>query len=154
MVPPAVRIKERKAMKSIIARIAARLLTPVLLVLSVIVLFRGHQLPGGGFIAALLAATGLNYHAIVYDPGKIYRILPAHPAHLMAMGLLFCIMAAAAGFLQGRDMLTGLWVEPDVPLLGRVSLGTPLLFDTGIFFIVTGALVLIFLLLIEEIEWK
>ncbi|MBD3287878.1 Na(+)/H(+) antiporter subunit B, partial [candidate division KSB1 bacterium] len=54
-------------MKSLILRIAGRNLLPMFVFFSIIVLVRGHDAPGGGFIGGLLAAAGFILYAVAYD---------------------------------------------------------------------------------------
>ncbi|MBR9999601.1 MAG: Na(+)/H(+) antiporter subunit B [Cyclobacteriaceae bacterium] len=141
-------------MNSQITQLASKYLLPVLIVISVIVFFRGHHHPGGGFIAALIAATAIIFNAMVTETGSVYKRLFSHPVRLVAAGMSFCFLAAFAGLLESRPLFYGYWTEIKLPLVNKISLGTPLLFDAGVFLVVTGSLLTVFLLILEEIEWK
>ena len=141
-------------MTSRIAQLTSRYLLPVMIAISIIVFFRGHHQPGGGFIAALIATSGIIFNAMVTETKTAYRRLFFDPVILMASGMSFCFLSAAAGPLTGRPLFYGYWAEIKLPLLNKISLGTPLLFDAGVYFVVTGALMMVFLLIMEEIAWK
>lgn len=117
----------------------ARMLFPLLLVLSWWVLYRGHNLPGGGFIGGLVAASAFILYALGETTDEARRRLRVDPATLMAIGLLVALLSALLGLLAGEPFMTGLWLPGfSLPLLGKVHLGTPLLFDVGVYFAVIG----------------
>jgi multisubunit Na+/H+ antiporter MnhB subunit len=66
-------------MQSYILKAATRLLVGLILVFSVYLLFRGHNAPGGGFSAALVAATAFALFAIAEGPGPVYQALRIDP---------------------------------------------------------------------------
>lgn len=126
-------------MTSTLLIIASRYICPLLLVLSFIVLYRGHNLPGGGFIGGLIAASSVLLMAIAQGWDKTENRLPLQPMTLMAIGLA---MAGASGFFgiaYGGAFMQGVWLPFfELPLLGKVKLGTPLLFDIGVYLVVIG----------------
>lgn len=136
-------------MKSLILRAATRLLTGLMLVFAVYLLLRGHNAPGGGFAAALVATTAFALFAIVDRTSAVRRALRVPPQYLLGFGIVLAVAAGLAGPLAGRPFLTGLWWEPSGG--AGIALGTPLLFDTGVFFTVLGAL-LTLLLRLEEAQ--
>lgn len=136
---------------SIPLRIAARLLAPVLFVLSLIVLYRGHHLPGGGFIGGLLAASGVGLVLLGCGLEAARRALRFRPERLVAVGLL---VGAGSGLIapivSGDGFLHGVWLpEFHVPVLGAVHLGTPLLFDVGVYLCVIGFVLMCLFALVE-----
>ena len=135
-------------MNSLILRTATRLLIAVLLLLSVFLLLRGHDLPGGGFIGGLLAASALALYAIAYGYEAAAKLLRVPPQLVMGLGLAVSLAAGLAGALAGREVLTGLWWIRD---LGRfeLKLSTPLVFDVGVYLVVIGV-VLTMLFALEE----
>jgi len=135
-------------MNSLILRTATRLLIAVLLLLSVFLLLRGHDLPGGGFIGGLLAASALALYAIAYGYEAAAKVLRVPPQLVMGLGLAMSLTAGLAGALVGREVLTGLWWIRD---LGRfeLKLSTPLMFDIGVYLVVIGV-VLTMLFALEE----
>jgi len=135
-------------MNSLILRTATRLLIAVLLLLSVFLLLRGHDLPGGGFIGGLVAASALALYAIAYGYEAAAKVLRVPPQLVMGLGLAMSLTAGLAGALVGREVLTGLWWIRD---LGRfeLKLSTPLVFDIGVYLVVIGV-VLTMLFALEE----
>ena len=101
---------------------------------SLLLLWRGHNLPGGGFIGGLVAACGLILLVLTYGHGQIRRVLPVAPAQLIGIGLGCAAGAGMLGLIAGSAFLTGLWTFP-----GGLPLGTPLLFDIGVFLTVFGS---------------
>ena len=126
-------------MKYFILIQASRILFPTLLVLSLIVLYRGHNLPGGGFIGGLMAATAFILMGISRSMEQAKRGLRIDPVVLMAVGLLVALVSGLPGILAGAPFMTGQWLPGfSLPLIGKVHLGTPLVFDVGVYLVVIG----------------
>ncbi|MEX0322749.1 MAG: MnhB domain-containing protein [Puniceicoccaceae bacterium] len=126
-------------MSSAILNITARFLGPVLVLLSLIVLYRGHNLPGGGFIGGLIAASGILLIVLAKDWHGLERSWWPNPLLLLASGLAVTVLSGVIGLLYGQDFMTGIWLPAmELPLLGKVKLGTPLLFDVGVYLVVLG----------------
>lgn len=118
---------------------ASRLLFPALLLLSFVVLYRGHNLPGGGFIGGLLAATAFILVGLGDSMDRAKAILRIEPVTLMAIGLLVAVLSGLPGMLTGAPFMTGQWLPGfSLPLIGKVHLGTPLVFDVGVYMVVIG----------------
>jgi multicomponent Na+:H+ antiporter subunit B len=135
-------------MNSLILRTASRYLLVVLVVFSVFVLLRGHNEPGGGFIGGLLTAGGLTLYGLAFGPTAVRKLIRLDPRTLIGVGLICALVAAIAGPLTGRPVLTGLWAADPVPGIGKIS--TVLLFDVGVHLAVVGAIALILISLAEE----
>lgn len=117
----------------------ARTLQPILLGLAVITYYRGHHLPGGGFIAGLIAALSFMLIALGEGVGTARARLRIDPVALSGLGLVLALGSALPGFVLDGALLGGLWLPAfSVPVLGEVHLGTPLIFDAGVFLTVTG----------------
>jgi multicomponent Na+:H+ antiporter subunit B len=126
-------------MNYFILRRAAHVLFPCLLVLSLIVLYRGHNLPGGGFIGGLMAATAFILLGVGESMREARARLRIDPVVLMGWGLAIAVLSGVPGLLAGKAFMTGLWLPGfSLPLLGSVHLGTPLIFDCGVYFTVVG----------------
>jgi len=137
-------------MNSVILRTAARALEPLLLLFSVFLLIAGHDEPGGGFAGGLVAAAAFSLHALAYDGDAARRLLHVDPRTLIAGGLLLATVAAAAPAAARRPLLTGLWIDVRVPGFGEAAIGTPLLFDAGVYLLVTGVALLMIVTLAED----
>lgn len=136
-------------MMSVIVRTAARGLRPVLLLYAVFLLMAGHNEPGGGFVAGLVASAAVALHAIAYDVLSARRMVPVEPRTLIGVGLLLALASGVWPLLRGQQFLTGQWGRISGASVNGVALGTPLLFDAGVFALVIGATVLMILSLAE-----
>lgn len=126
-------------MPSLLLLISSRFISPMLLILSLIVLYRGHNLPGGGFIGGLIAASAVLLIAIGDGWEKTERLLPIQSMPLMVIGLSLAIVSGLFGIAADGVFMQGVWLPFfELPLIGKVKLGTPLLFDVGVFLVVIG----------------
>lgn len=123
-------------------RVVSRPVTLLLVGMSVVVLLRGHNEPGGGFIGGLLAAAGFVVHALAFGPLPARRLLRTSPLALLAVGLLLAALSGVPALLQGQAFMTGQWWGE---LLSLGKFGTVLLFDVGVYLVVLGAVTLILL---------
>jgi multicomponent Na+:H+ antiporter subunit B len=131
-------------MKSYLVRASARIIVPLLLVLSVLVLLRGHNEPGGGFIGGLVCGCAYVLWGIAFGMPAALQLLRVSPLRLMGWGLFLAGASALPALLVGRPIFTGLWPDWSIPtgIVGKIKLGTPLFFDVGIFLVVAGTVVL------------
>ena len=133
-------------MTSSILQTATRLLMPLLLLFALFLLFRGHNAPGGGFVAGLVVAAAFVLHAMAYGTAASRRALLVSPPLLLPIGLLVALISGLPGVLIGRPFMTGVWTTVGVGP-AAIALGTPLLFDIGVFLAVIGvALTMVFTL--------
>ncbi len=135
-------------MNSVILATVSRLLTGLLLVFSVFLLLRGHNLPGGGFSGGLVAASAFVLFAFASGFPAARSMLFFTPHVIIGLGLVVAIVAGLAGNVAGLPFLTGLWDKTPLPVIGK--LGTPLLFDVGVYFAVLGVTTLIVFSLGED----
>lgn len=132
-------------MNTLILREATRLLVTLILMFSVFMLLRGHDHPGGGFIGGLIASIAFCLLMFVSDAPDVRRLLRAEPAAIGGVGLGLAIAAGFIGLLvDSSPFLTSKWL-----VVGGLALGTPLVFDVGVYLVVVGA-VLTFVLGIAE----
>lgn len=142
------RKKRRMEARSLILATAVQLLLPLMLLLSLFLLLRGHNDPGGGFVGGLAAAAGIALYALASGVDAARQIIRVHPRSLIAAGLLISLCSGIAGPLAGRPFMTGLWLEAKLPVLSKI--GTPLLFDAGVYLVVAGVMTLIIFAFMEE----
>ncbi len=135
-------------MTSLILRVATGYLMPLLLLLSVFVLLRGHHEPGGGFIGGLLAAAAFAFHSLAWGPRATLLLLRVDPRTILGAGLVIALGAGGVAVIAGGAFLTPHWLPIAVPGVGKV--GTPLLFDLGVYLVVVGTTTLILLTLAED----
>lgn len=137
-------------MKSLILRATARFLLPLMLLFSVFLFLRGHNEPGGGFVAGLVAAGGYILYAMAYGVGEMRSLLWLDPRAFIGLGLAGALTSALWPTLAGKPLFTGLWVQISLGPLGKLKLGTPLLFDLGVYAAVFGVMLTIVVGLMEE----
>jgi multicomponent Na+:H+ antiporter subunit B len=135
---------------SLILRSAAQFLMPLLLLFSLFMLLRGHHEPGGGFIAGLIAAAAIALRLLAVGLDAARQTLHVDPRRLLAVGLLVALAAALWGPLRGEPFFSGMWGTLPLPLLGKVKLGTPLLFDFGVYLVVIGSVLTLVITLAEH----
>jgi multicomponent Na+:H+ antiporter subunit B len=136
-------------MNSIILRTAARFLIALLMLFSIFLLLRGHNEPGGGFVGGLVAAAAYILHALAFDVSATLAALRVAPRMLIGTGLLLAVGSGLLPLLFDDPFLTAIWWE--VPLgAGVLEIGTPLIFDTGVYVTVLGVALTIMLALVEE----
>jgi multisubunit Na+/H+ antiporter MnhB subunit len=137
-------------MHSLILKVATRLLVGLILVFAVYLLFRGHNAPGGGFVAALVAGTGFALAAISEGPAVVRSAIRIDPERIVMVGLGLAILCGLVGWLAGRPFLTGLWWIVTTDHSKGLAIGTPLFFDIGVFLTVLGTLLTLILALEEN----
>jgi multicomponent Na+:H+ antiporter subunit B len=135
---------------SLILQTATRLLVTLLLVFSLFLFLRGHDEPGGGFVGGLVAAAAFALHALAYAPARTRRALGVDPRTLVAAGLLVATASGLTALALGQPLLSGAWARIAVPGLGTLDVGTPLVFDAGVYLVVLGTTLVIVLTLGED----
>ncbi|MBT8379399.1 MAG: Na+/H+ antiporter subunit B [Ignavibacteria bacterium] len=135
-------------MFSIILSTASRYLLPLMLIFSFFLFLRGHNEPGGGFVGGLVAAAAYALYLIANGIEEAKLLLRAEPIKLIALGLFFAIVSTFLSLMTGQDFMTGIWAKNEFPVIGKV--GTPLLFDLGVYFLVLGIVLKIIFSLAEE----
>lgn len=123
-------------MRTVIFETAIKLLLPLFLAFSLFLLFRGHNAPGGGFIGGLLAAIGLFLRAMVFGTKNTIATYKIRPIGIIAIGLSVALVSILIPLFSGLPLMTGLWSDFTLPLIGK--LGTPLMFDIGVYIVVIG----------------
>lgn len=137
-------------MRGLILPTATTYLMPVLLLFSIFLLLRGHNEPGGGFAGGLVGAAAFILLSIADGVGVARRALRLDPRTLIGVGLLIMLLSGfVAPLLAGDAYLTSRWWDFDIGDY-VVSLGSPLLFDIGVYMGVAGTVLLITFSLEEE----
>ena len=131
-------------MSTLILRTGARVLMPLLLLYGLFLLLRGHNAPGGGFAGGLVIAAAYSLSVFAFGTAAARRALIVDPVQLIGAGLLLAIGTGLLPVLTGRPFLTALWFAPSI------GVGTPLLFDLGVFCVVIGVVLTMIFMLGEE----
>lgn len=135
-------------MFSIILSTASRYLLPLLLIFSFFLLLRGHNEPGGGFVGGLVAAAAYALYFIANGVNEAEKLLKAKPIQLISLGLLLAILSTLPSIFMGQNFMTGVWLDTNFPVIGKI--GTPLVFDVGVYLLVLGIALKIIFSLAEE----
>ncbi|MDF0512298.1 Na+/H+ antiporter subunit A [Agromyces sp. H3Y2-19a] len=124
--------------RSILIEVLVRLLFHPAIIVSVYLLFVGHNAPGGGFAGGLLAGLALVARYLAGGRYELGEAAPVDAGRLLGTGLLLAAGTATSSLLFGLTVFESTWFEADVPLLGHLSIGTSTLFDIGVYLVVVG----------------
>lgn len=114
---------------------------------------RGHQHPGGGFIAALVMTAAIALQGIAFGWEHANRILPYPTPVMVGLGLFLAVGTGTAGPLLGLPFLTHGFVELELPVLGHLELASAAVFDLGVFLVVVaGAKAILLALAMEKVQ--
>lgn len=142
-------------MKSEILKLGAGVLKYLFLIVSVWVLLRGHNFPGGGFIGGLIAGSALIFKPLAFEIESMRVESRQSGVVFLTLGLSLVLISAVTGLLTEGSVLKGMWSK--IPLFFTeepFKLGTPLIFDIGVYFTVIGFLFLVVISMMEEWRWK
>lgn len=123
---------------------------PILLLFSVFLLLRGHNLPGGGFVGGLVAAAAIILQLVACDAATARRILRLDPMALLPAGIGLALLSGLLAVALGLPFMTSRFVHLRLPVGGDLEVGLPTLFDTGVYLVVLGVVLVIVLNLAEE----
>lgn len=132
---------------SVIFQTMSRLFFVLMLVMSIYMLFRGHNNPGGGFIGGLIAALAFALLALAEDVEAARRSLRIHPVRLMGAGLFIASLSGLPGLVSDGSFLTHWWAA-----IGSTHLGTATIFDIGVFMVVVGGVLSLVFRFYEGVE--
>ncbi|WP_445428514.1 monovalent cation/H+ antiporter subunit A [Alishewanella sp. HL-SH05] len=118
-------------------------LLPLALMVSVYIFFRGHNLPGGGFIAGLITSVALILQYIAHGVDWVKSRMDIEYQRVIAIGLLIALVTGVASFAFGRPFLTSWFDYFHLPILGELELASAIAFDLGVYLTVVGATLLI-----------
>ncbi|MBB6172750.1 multisubunit Na+/H+ antiporter MnhB subunit [Nocardiopsis mwathae] len=124
--------------RSVLLEVVARLLIPSILTFAVFLLVTGHDRPGGGFAAGLVAGMAYVLRYVAGGRQELAAGLPTRPQGLLAIGLLATAGTATAPLLWGDPILRTFSYTADLPVFGKVKFASYLLFELGVVFIVVG----------------
>jgi multicomponent Na+:H+ antiporter subunit B len=133
---------------SLLLNIATRYLLPVLMLFSLFLLMRGHNEPGGGFTGGLVAASAMAFYAIAFGEEATRRLLGTHPRNFIVAGVAVAFLSGLVGLLTQGVFLVGVWDSTPIPVIGKI--GTPFIFDIGVYLAVLGVTLTILLALMDE----
>ena len=127
-------------------RIASSWILPLALVISLYIFLRGHNYPGGGFIAGLITSLALIIQYIALGQDQAEQMLKAKSGRLyeiwIGTGLTIAGLTALAAWYWGRPFLTSAHIYVSPPILGEMHLASAAAFDVGVYITVVGATML------------
>ncbi|MCB5185113.1 monovalent cation/H+ antiporter subunit A [Methylobacillus gramineus] len=134
----------------------SRLLLPLALMVSIFILLRGHNLPGGGFIAGLVTSVALIVQYLANGVEWTRSKLPSNTHPVIGSGLLIAATTGVASWYFGYPFLTSTFDHFYIPLLGELELASAMAFDLGVYLVVVGTslLILINLGLIHQVSYQ
>ncbi len=125
-----------------ILTVLSRILLPLALMVSVYIFLRGHNQPGGGFIAGLITSVALILQYVCSGSDWVQQRLPLNYSRLGAWGVFIAALAGLASWLFGYPFLTTAFTHVHWPLVGEFELASAMVFDTGVYITVVGATLL------------
>ncbi len=134
----------------LVPSVLTRLLFPVICILAVHLLLRGHDQPGGGFAAGLAASIAIILQYMIGGAAWTEERLRVLPLRWMGAGLLLAGGVGLASIFFGMPFLTTYFAYAELPWIGRVPTASALIFDIGVFALVVGATVLMLIALAHQ----
>ena len=139
--------------RSFVLDVLVDLVVRTALVFAIFLLFSGHNAPGGGFIAGLVAGISIVLRYVAGGHAAVRSFVPFRPEALLGVGLSIAILTGISGWMWGDAFLESAKLEVELPVLGTLKATSALPFDIGVFIIVVGvALAMISALGQEEDE--
>lgn len=127
----------------LILDVVAQIILPIALLVSFYIFLRGHNQPGGGFIAGLITAIALLLQYIARGYEWTSQRLKVSFPFISVLGLIIAVSTGIGSWLFGYPFLTSSFGYFDIPLIGKIELATAMLFDLGVYLAVVGATLMI-----------
>jgi len=127
---------------SLFLEFLARILLPLALLVSLHMFLRGHNQPGGGFIAGLIIAVALLVPYLASGARVIESRIPLNYEAICGAGLVIAALTGAGSFMFAHPFLTSSYWALDLPFLGKISFASAMLFDLGVYLTVFGGVML------------
>lgn len=140
--------------RSILLEVMTRLLFHTLVMVSLYMLFAGHNLPGGGFAGGLLVGLGFAVRYLAGGGRELHEASPLSPGLYLGLGLGVAALYAASPLLWGDSVFTSYTLEWEMPVFGHVAFVTATIFDIGVYLLVIGLVLDVLRSLGEKIDEK
>ncbi|MFF3026363.1 Na+/H+ antiporter subunit A [Microbacterium sp. NPDC057944] len=124
--------------RSILLEVIVRVLFHTIIVVSIFLLFSGHNLPGGGFAGGLVAGMALVMRYIAGGRWELGAAAPTDAGRLLGAGLVLAVGTAVVPLFFGLSPLTSTFWEREIPGLGHMEFVTSTIFDIGVYLVVIG----------------
>ncbi len=139
-------------LRSCLLQTGMSLLLPLMLMFAGYMFFKGHNEPGGGFIAGLIASVALAVYRMAEGREALRRLLPIKPGTSAALGLLIALVTAVMPLVAGLPLLTSVNTHIPLPGDGEFHFASAMFFDIGVFIVVVGVSVGMINRFEEELE--
>lgn len=130
--------KVRPENRSLILEVVVRILFHTIIVVSLYLLFAGHNLPGGGFAGGLVAGMALVMRYVAGGRYELGAAAPTDAGRLLGVGMMLAVGAAVVPLLFGAAPLTRWILEAEIPVVGHIEFVTSTIFDIGVYLVVIG----------------
>jgi multicomponent Na+:H+ antiporter subunit A len=111
---------------------------------SIYLLFAGHNQPGGGFVGGLVAGAAIALRYIAGGLGEVRRISPFRPWTILGAGLVVASLVALTPVVLGAAALESAYTTLELPVLGELTVVSAAVFDTGVYLVVVGLVLMVF----------
>ncbi len=140
--PDLAKIKENEALPRgtlLVPNVLVRFLMPMISLIAIFFFMRGHNLPGGGFIAGVIFAIGIIVQYMISGIHWVELRSRIKPQNWLAAGLFMALSAGILPLFYGLPFLSALAGDIHLPLIGDIHLSSVMLFDLGVFALVVGS---------------
>lgn len=134
----------------VILQTVTKVVVFIILAFAAYLFFAGHNEPGGGFIAGLVASGALVLLAMAFGIETVHRALPINFRMMTGAGLLIAVLTGIGSFVFGQPFLSHTFTHRVLPILGDTELATAVLFDLGVLLTVVGVTMTILLSIGED----
>lgn len=127
----------------LVLQVISRAVLPIALLVAMYILMRGHNMPGGGFIAGLVTAVALVLQYVANGVHWVHARVPHNYHPLVAFGVMLAALTGLGSLVFGYPYLTSTFGYMNWPVIGKFELASAMLFDVGVYITVVGAVLLI-----------
>ncbi len=124
--------------RSIMLEVIVRILFHTIILVSIYLLFAGHNLPGGGFAGGLVAGMALVMRYVAGGRYELGAAAPTDAGRLLGVGMTLAVGCALVPLLFGAAPLTSWFWEAEIPVIGHIEFVTSTIFDIGVYLVVIG----------------
>jgi multicomponent Na+:H+ antiporter subunit A len=124
--------------RSLLLEVIVRVLFHSIIVVSIYLLFAGHNLPGGGFAGGLVAGMALVMRYVAGGRYELGVAAPTDAGMLLGVGMTLAVACAIVPVFFGAAPLTSTYFEGEIPVIGHIEFVTSTIFDVGVYLVVIG----------------
>ena len=118
-------------------------LLPLALLVSAYIFLRGHNLPGGGFIAGLVTSIAFILQYMAHGTAWINERFDVNYRKIIASGIAIAMFTGVGSWFFDKPFLTTWFDYFDIPFVGKTELASAIVFDLGVYLTVVGATLMI-----------